>query len=513
MSRTSTLTAIACLTVLASACGPDRATGPKVDTTPLGGAAPSPLSATPVTNARITLTWNDKSPNETGFEVHRSTSGATGYFTRVSATLANVNSYDDVGLTPNSEYCYAVRAFRASGADTVYSPLSNTVCAVTFGPPDAPTDVTARPQAGDYYGPMILVAWNASSSASAATYRVDRSDGPDGPWVARTGQSSVRAVGFYEPTERLICYRVLAFDSYGDASLPSGARCTAVPAAPTDLTARGGASGGVDLAWIDASQFEDGYEIQRSDATMNFSIIGSTPANATSYHDASAVPDKPYWYRIRAKKDGGYSEFSSQVEAIAASAPPNAPTGLYAIPSASSTVRLRWTSVAANTSGLRLERSVGGGAWLTIGTSGSGWREFYDAHVDPDVEACYRVVAVNGKGESPPSATDCARPIKAPSALVATAVGRDAIDLAWVDESGFETSYEVHRVKCFKDSFYGDYCNVVEVVRLAAGAASWHAVGLTPGTEYRYEVVAIGTKGTESYSSDPSNQVSATTAP
>src|SRR5437764_13515571 len=58
---------------------------------------PSALSAFALPGA-ITLGWQDNSPNETGFEVHRSTTGPGGTFTPLASTVANVTSYSDTGL-------------------------------------------------------------------------------------------------------------------------------------------------------------------------------------------------------------------------------------------------------------------------------------------------------------------------------------------------------------------------------------------------------------------------------
>src|SRR5262249_55091361 len=79
-------------------------------TTPAPVTAPSGLSATATSSTAIHLTWNDNSSNESGFEVWRSTTGASGTYTLLKTLAANTKSTNDTGLTPGTQYCYEVRA-------------------------------------------------------------------------------------------------------------------------------------------------------------------------------------------------------------------------------------------------------------------------------------------------------------------------------------------------------------------------------------------------------------------
>src|SRR5262249_37787840 len=79
-------------------------------TTPAPVAAPSDLAATATSSTAIKLTWTDNSSNESGFEVWRSTTGASGTYTLLKTLAANTTSTTDTGLSPGSQYCYEVRA-------------------------------------------------------------------------------------------------------------------------------------------------------------------------------------------------------------------------------------------------------------------------------------------------------------------------------------------------------------------------------------------------------------------
>ena len=497
MSRTSSPLALACLAMLASACSADRTTGPDLSSASAAVAgSPSSLSAWPVSNVTTAIGWTDNSPNEGGFEIRRAT-GPNATFTAVATTAANVTGYTDTGLSPATQYCYEVFAFRAQGGKTAYSASSNVACTTTYAPPAAPAGVTTSPRENG----TVIVGWGAS--ATATSYRVERAATANGPWeAAASGLTGLQYADQWRPLEQQVCYRVAAVNQWGDGI--STSRCTTPPAPPTNPAVTVPAGGGLDVTWTDASAVEDGYEVQRAGADYQFATIGTTAANATSYHDGSVLNDTRYWYRVRATKDAGYSVFSGWADGIRATVPPAAPSGVTAFPTASSVMDVRWTSSSGSVSGYRIERSVNGGTWTAFGTT--QWNEqpqLYDYSATAEIEDCYRVTAFNAAGDSPPSASDCARPLAGPVNVAASTAGSDAIDLTWNDASSFETGYVVDRYEC-SYYYYGyyPYCYVAESTTLPPGTTSWHSTGLAAGQAYDYQVYAIGTKNGQTYTSD-----------
>lgn len=89
--------------------------------------APSNLTAVPNSKTAIKLNWSDKSNNETGFEVYRSSS-PNGTYTLIATVAANVSTYTNTGLTANTAYYYKVRAMLNAAA----SSYSNVAVASTF---------------------------------------------------------------------------------------------------------------------------------------------------------------------------------------------------------------------------------------------------------------------------------------------------------------------------------------------------------------------------------------------
>jgi hypothetical protein len=90
-------------------------------------AAPSNLVATATSSSSIRLSWTDRSSNEAGFRIERSTSATTGFY-GIATTKANVASYSDSRLAAGATYYYRVRANSSAGN----SGYSNVASATTY---------------------------------------------------------------------------------------------------------------------------------------------------------------------------------------------------------------------------------------------------------------------------------------------------------------------------------------------------------------------------------------------
>ena len=78
--------------------------------------APTNLTATVVSNTQINLSWIDNANNETGFSIERCEGNNCTNFAQIATTGANVTSFPNTGLTPNTRYRYRVQAFNGSGS-------------------------------------------------------------------------------------------------------------------------------------------------------------------------------------------------------------------------------------------------------------------------------------------------------------------------------------------------------------------------------------------------------------
>jgi hypothetical protein len=301
------LLAATLLAETAIACEEQQSLG--LDSVPTFSVSPAPSNASSVavSQSQIQVTWQDNSPNESGFEVHRSITGASGPFTKLAGTGAGVTSYSDQGLTPTTEYCYRVRSFRTTGKSTSYSEFSNVTCTRTPGPPASPANLSATPS----FSTAVDVTWSDASSTESG-FRVERAAVVEGPWAAvvSTGPNVTSHRDAGRTSEQQVCYRVIAFNAAGD-SPASNTDCTIPPAGPTNLIATSVDAQTVDLAWADNSAVEDGYLVLRARGVAPFESVAQLPANSTSYRDGSAGANVTYSYQVQAHRDGGVSDVST----------------------------------------------------------------------------------------------------------------------------------------------------------------------------------------------------------
>ena len=458
--------------------------------------APSGANAVAGSYDRIDVSWVDNSSNETGFEVHRSSTGPSGAFTLLATTGASATSYSNGGLSGSSQYCYEVRALRATGNKKTHSAFSNVACATTFAPPvpAAPSAVSAAPSPYS----RIVVTWTDNASNESG-FRVDRSATMSGPWTTvGTVGPNVVALNDNQPpaAEQPACYRVFAFNSFGD-SPSSNVQCTMVPAVPSGLAASATGSG-IDLTWTDNSAVEDGFQVQRWTASSPIIVVATLPANTTAYRDAG-LADDTYYYQVRATKDGGTSGGSNNASAMVVTMPPNAPSQTDALPYSSSIAQVGWLAGSANAEGFRIERSADGGTnWNSAGTTSAElW--FYDVNQLSERPLCYRVIAFNRIGESAPSGSDCTTLPAAPTNLTAT-WDAQGITLSWTDNSAVEDGYSVLvETACYYDP-------IVWIAALPSDATSFVDVGpyFDCGSyALSYLVAAIKDGGTSDYASVP----------
>ncbi|KIC62118.1 LamG-like jellyroll fold domain-containing protein [Chryseobacterium taiwanense] len=116
----------------------------------------------------LTVNWNDNAANETNYVLERSGDGTN--FTVIATLPANTTSYNETGLTPNTQYYYRVKAKNATESSVYTSNASVTTPPV----PSAPTKATTpTPANGNNYVELssgsTLLKWTGSSNTTTYT--------------------------------------------------------------------------------------------------------------------------------------------------------------------------------------------------------------------------------------------------------------------------------------------------------------------------------------------------------
>ncbi len=147
---------------------------------------------------------------------------------------------------------------------------------------------------------------------------------------------------------------------------------TAAITAPRNLSAMVTSPGVIELNWIDNSNNEDGFSIERKDGDGNFSEI-ATVTNVNTYVDVvTEVTD--YKYRVSAYNSTSTSGYSNEACISAAIVPVELSLLTIEISKDESSVILKWeTASEKNNFGFEIERNIhssyGGneGSFVTIG--------------------------------------------------------------------------------------------------------------------------------------------------
>ncbi len=148
-----------------------------VTTLPSPPAAPSALTAKPLSGSLIALAWTDNATNETGFAIERApdSAGSPGTWAQITTVSANVITYTNVNLTANTTYWYRVRASNTGG----FSPYSNQASATTL--PNLP-DSWISPSSGKWetagswslgVPPSVFLLGTLVTNAGSKTVTID----------------------------------------------------------------------------------------------------------------------------------------------------------------------------------------------------------------------------------------------------------------------------------------------------------------------------------------------------
>jgi len=180
------------------------------------------------------------------------------------------------------------------------------------------------------------------------------------------------------------------------------------PSPPRNLTSSHG-DGYILLEWLVPEDMGGSYvyiyEVYRGLAPDEMATMG-TVGNVTSYNDNSVENGVTYYYKVRARNDQGWSEFSSVTSATPYGTP-DAPTGLEAETSGGQ-VELDWNA-PADDGGKPVEnyRVYRGPSFsqLSLLTIIGNVTQYTDGNVSGGNTYVYRVSALNDEGEGQYSST------------------------------------------------------------------------------------------------------------
>ena len=463
---------------------------------------PAAVTVTVVSDTELDVTWNTPTgspPATVGFKLERSDDqGVT--WTVVVANTGNTNQlYQDTGLTPLTEYFYRVSTINASGTSVVSPSGSNT----TYGPPDAPTSLTATPLPGA----QIKLDWIApvnNNGDAVNSYQIERSlDNVSWSVLINTGTTSVTYTDTGLNTPQTYYYRVSATSGYGTgaASNMASAIASDVPDQVTGLTGTALPSAEIKLDWTTPANNGyqiSGYLIERSTdggATWG-TLVADTQSQAITYTDTALTIGNTYNYRVAAINAVGTGTVSSDVAVVAGDIPSQVTLVVTAQPS--SIIELTWTAPASNgyaLTGYAIERSTDGTNWSPLTTAVASAVSYTDSGLTNGDTYYYRITAINAIGNSLWSAAQSAVAGDVPdqvTGLTVTTISDVSLQLQWTAPA--DNGYAIQGYMIERSLDQTTWTTITSNTQ--SQTTTFTDANLVSATDYYYRVSAVNSIGT-----------------
>ena len=498
-------------------------------------AAPTGLTASPISPTQINLSWTSPSNTGgyaiTGYKIeYRIGSGS---YTTLVTTTSSATTYSHTGVTSGQVYVYRVYAVTSFG--TSEKPSSEV--AVTLKPTSA-TSVPGAPlglSAVAVSPTQINLSWTAPSNNGGYAitgYKIDVKKGSTAytTLVSTTGNSTTTYSHTGLTTGTTYAYKVYAINSLGASTASPESSTTPIvgstsssPSPPLGLTATSVSGTQINLSWTaptnNGGSIVTGYKLEYKIGTSGtYSILVANTGNtATTYSHTSLTSGQAYVYRVSAINSVGSSNPSpeatatpstSSVSNASTKTAPGTPTSLSAVSVSGTQINLSWVAPSntggADITGYKIESKKGTGSYdVLVSNTGNTVTAYSHTGLTTATQYYYRVSSINSIGTGSPSGEASATPRETTSpVLTATAVSPTQIYLSWTAPSQtYKQSINGFKIEEKTGESY-------RVINDNTGPVTGYLVNnVMTGKSYTYAVSALFTAG----ASPRSNEVTLST--
>jgi len=246
----------------------------------------------------------------------------------------------------------------------------------------------------------------------------------------------------------------------------------------------------VRLKWVDNSNNEEGFKIERREENGNWIMIATVGKDATEYVDRQVSATK-YFYRVKAFSKDAESNYSNQVSVTISATAPKVSIQV----ASSKSVVLNWNiDLIKNAKEVVVYRKAGSEDWKEIITLSNTSDGYKDDKVLPEMIYYYKVVVKTNDGQEQEIANFDVKTINAPSNAWVTPVSPMQLKLQWWDNSNSESGYLIERKS---DKVWETISTTKENVREYVDT-------VVPEVIYTYRIRAYNPYGYSSYSEEVS---------
>ena len=478
---------------------------------------PTSVSAAKSGARIIIVNWQastDTGTGVSGYHVYRNGSALP-----ITSVEAAALSYADAGLSADTDYHYAVSAFDAANPsnESALSANSQTVRTDPAGTGDtlAPS-VPQRLIATATSSSSVQLTWSASADevggSGLAGYRVFR----DGKQVAEPGAAAVTYAEMGLSAGTSYIYTVQSFDNAGNVSAnsnlapvstPSGGD-TVAPSVPQSLTATVQDATSIHLTWAASADNTGGSGLSGYRVFRGVVQVAQVGANVLIFTDTGLNASTTYSYTVRAFDNTGNVSGASKAAAATTPLPagdtvaPSVPQSLSTAVQSASSIRLTWSASTDNAggSGLGGYRVFRGGTQVAqVAASATAYT---DSGLSSGTTYTYTVRAVDNAGNVSADSNVASAATQLPTDLIAPSVPQNvsavpqsstSIQLTWTASTDNVGGSGVAGYRVLRGS--------TQIGQVAVGTLRFTDTGLSPSTQYSYNVRAYDVAGNVSANS------------
>ena len=270
-------------------------------------ACPDGLAVSNYTSRSITISWNDNSKFEQGYNVNIGREGEM-IFNKYTVP-SNSTSYLFEDLTPGILYWISVEVFDAENNKSETERITIRTPFEILQPLNTPTHMSANVVSKN----KIILSWKDNSSGETG-YSVERKEADDTNYIVLANLSTNSEV-YNDNTvigDKVYMYRVKVIRNLQYEYSEPFTVNTFIPGAPSGLNGIQREDNSVRLTWMNDTDYETAYRVERRIGEGTYSLLGHSGPDTLIYDDYTAQPDTVYYYRVCAVNGQLVSGYSNE---------------------------------------------------------------------------------------------------------------------------------------------------------------------------------------------------------